>query len=100
MGTGDEGAQPLDAVHEAVGDEEVERPVDDGRLAPEPGRAEPVEELVGGHRPVRLEQRLEHEGPRRGQSQLARRAQRLGGGEGVAPAPAMVVRCKGPLRIA
>ena len=47
MGAGDEGAEPLDAVDEAVGDEEVERPVDDRRLAPEPRRRQPLEELVG-----------------------------------------------------
>ena len=97
VGAGDEGAEPLDAVDEAVGDEEVERPVDDRRLAPQPRRRQPVEELVGGQRPMRLEQRLEHEGPRRRQPQPPRRAHRLDRRQRLAPATAVVMRREGAL---
>ena len=62
-------AEPLDPVREAVRHQEVERPVDHRRLAAEPRRGQLVEDLVGGHRPVRGEQRLQHEGARRGQPQ-------------------------------
>ena len=40
-GAGGEGAQPLDPVRKAVGDEKVERPVGDRRLAAEPRRRQP-----------------------------------------------------------
>ena len=78
MGAGGEGPQPLDPVREAVRHQEVERPVGHRRLAPEPGLGQLVEDLVGGHRPVRGEERLQHEGPRRRQPQPPLGAERRG----------------------
>ena len=91
----DEGAEPLDAVGKAVRHEEVERPVDDGRLLAQSRLAQPVEQLVGRHRPVALEQRVEHEGPCRRQPQPARLALAFGGRARGTPAAAVIVRPEG-----
>lgn len=100
VGAGGKAAKPLDPMDETVGGEKVERAIDHRRLAAEPGRGQPVEELVGGHRLVALEQGFEHEGPRRGQPQPPRRTRGLGGGKRVAAAPAVVMGREGPLGIA
>lgn len=57
---GGKSAKPLDAVNETIGDEKFQGAIDDRRLVSETGRREAVEELVGGHRAVELEQCLEH----------------------------------------
>lgn len=92
---GDEGAQPLDPVGEAVLDQEVERAVDHRRLPAQPRLAQPVQELVGRHRPVGFEQRLQREGPGGRQPQPAIRADLPGRRQRLAAASRMVVRPEG-----
>ena len=66
--------EPLDPVREAVGHQEVERPVDHRRLAAQPRRRAAGPGARRRSSPGATEQRLQHEGPRRRQPQPPRRA--------------------------
>ncbi len=63
VATGDIGVQPLDLVDETRLGQEFERPVDHGRLRAQPFFAQPVEQLIGAHRPVRLGEQFQHPHP-------------------------------------
>jgi hypothetical protein len=97
---GDEGVAALDAVHEAVVAQEVERAVDGDRRRARAGRGGAVHDLVGAERLVALEQDLQHLAAQRRQPLRAPGAQRLGVGQRVGGAAAMVVarRVKDGLR--
>ena len=71
VAAGDIGVQPLDLVDEPGLGEEIQRPVDHRRLRTQPLGAQPVEDLVGAHRAVRLAEQFQHPHPGRGQAQAA-----------------------------
>jgi hypothetical protein len=57
---GDEGVAALDAVHEPVLTQELERPVGGDRGRARPLGREPVDDLIGAERLVAGEQRGQH----------------------------------------
>src|SRR5215468_9887821 len=77
---GDERIAALDAVHEAVLAQELERAVSGDRRQAWSLEREPVDDLVGAQRLVAAQQRGEHLAPDRGEALSALRARRLGDG--------------------
>ena len=64
---GDEGVQALDLVDQALFHQEIQRAVDCGRHGAFVLGLQPVEELVGGGRAVRIQDQLQHLSAQRGQ---------------------------------
>ena len=62
-----EGVQPLQAVGQAVPDQEFQRAIGHGRLVPEPGTGQPLQDVIGAHRAVRFQQDLQRAPPDRSQ---------------------------------
>ena len=58
VGTGDEGVQPFDLMHEAMLLQEVERTVDGGWLAAQAFVAQRFQDVIGPHRAVFTQQDL------------------------------------------
>src|SRR6185437_14355176 len=88
---GDEGVAALDAVHEALLAQEVERAVDRDRRRPAAVVGEAVDQVVGAERLVTGEQRLQHRPADRRQALVARLAERLGVRDRVTGAAAVVM---------
>src|ERR1043165_2176228 len=88
---GEERVAAFNAMHEALGGEEVERAIDRDRGGARTAGRDEVDDLVGAERLVAGAEHLEHVTAHRGQALAAFRAQRLGMLERIGRAALMVV---------
>ena len=95
MAAADEGVHALDAVDQAVLDQEVERAIDGGRRRAEVLVAQLVEQRIGADRLVARPDELEHAAAQRREAQVLVRAQLLGRREGILDAVLVVVAVRG-----
>lgn len=82
MGAGNEGVEPLDLVHETIFHKKIQRTVCHGRLAAEPGIAQPVQQLVRAQRTMFAQEDFERRAAHRCKAQSRGGAMRLGCGNG------------------
>ena len=88
---GDIGVAALDAVGEAVVDEEFQRAIDADRGRARAVAGEAVDHLIGARRHMALGERGENLAPLLGEAQARRRRYRLGMGDGAALAAVMIM---------
>ena len=94
-GAGDIGVQLLQPMREAVGRQEIQRPVDGGRLLLLPLGRDPFEDVVGPHGLGRPEKRVEHPAAHRCELQSARGADGFGLRQRVGAAGCVIVLIEG-----
>jgi hypothetical protein len=87
----DEGVAALDAMHEAIVAEEIERTVNGDRRRPAATHGRAIHNLIGAERLVALQQNLENLAADRRQPLRALRAQHLGVLQRVSGAALMIV---------
>ncbi|CCE08624.1 hypothetical protein BRAS3843_2770106 [Bradyrhizobium sp. STM 3843] len=75
---GEIGVAALDPVYQAVGYQELERPIDGDRRRAGCALGEFLDDLIGAERPMRGQERLEHLAAKRGEFLAALRAHALG----------------------
>ncbi len=93
MAAADKGVERGDAVHQAVFQEEIQRPVDGGRRGTAAVfLAQHAEDVVGAQRPVALPDQLQHTLAQGSQAQPLLQAELLGLLKRVADTMAMVMR--------
>ncbi len=95
MSAGGEGIEPPNAMRQTVIHQKIERPVRDRGLMPETVGHQPLQHVIGPHRPVTLQQNLQRAPAHRGQAQPAIRNHRLGAGYGARDAMMVVMRHEG-----
>lgn len=86
-----EGVQPADAVGEPLLDQEFQRPIRDRRLVSETVLGQPLENVIGPHGAMRLQQDFQRPAPDRGQSGAPLGAEGIGPCENFAGAVRMIV---------
>src|SRR5262249_31690747 len=78
MRTGDESVAALDLVHQPVGQEEVERPIDGDWRRARSAHSHALDDLIGAGRLVALRHAIEHIPALRGEPRAAALANALG----------------------